>query len=364
MQSHYLITKIIELEIVRSKFKNMVNNENDKKKDKLFSFKSICRLSLFIFIGLSIYLLVSTIILLFLAKPNKEAVVPHVVGKEFIGVYDSLTRKGLRPEIKFLDVYDLDNGIVLNQHPESGSIVPDGSKINLVISRSSNKIMVPNLIGLKLPFAVNKLKNLHGGDRSYSLGIGAISYIPSDKIKESMIIDHSPSADEEVSPERKINILVSAGKIEQEMRMPRLKGQSIDLCYNLLLAKGLTVIEKIVITDKKWRSGTIQSHKPDRGEEIWRGKVVRLKVNYYPIKEHPYTSYERVRYTIPSDEESGLYEVHIEDSKPRRIRYYRRRKPEDKIDFIFNRKGNAKVSISRNKKIIEVIGIDVDEFDL
>ncbi len=341
-----------------------MNQEDIEKKEyKLFSLRSICRLGLIIFVGLSIYLFISTIILLLLTKPNKEVVVPHVIGKEFVGIYNSLTRKGLKPDVKFLDVFDLDNGIILNQHPESGSIVPEGSKLNLVVSRSKIYITVPNLTGLKLPFAINKLKNLHANNRSFALGTGVISYIPSEKIKESVVIDHSPGADEEVAPDRKINLLVSTGKIDQGMRMPKVTGQSIDLCFDLLHAKGLTVIENLVVTDQKWRSGIVQSQKPDRGKEIKKGSIVRLKVYYYSIKEHPYTSYERIRYTIPSDDERGLYEVHIEDSRPKRIRYSRKRKPEDIIDLIFKRRGNAKVSITKNRKVLEVIGIDVDEFN-
>ena len=146
------------------------------------------------------------------------------------------------------------------------------------------------------------------------------------------------------------------------MRMPNVTNQSIDLCFDLLLAKGLSIAEEIVITDKKWRSGIIQSQKPQRGEEIKKGRVAKLKVNYYPLMEHPYTSYERVTYTIPSDEKRGLYEVYIEDSKSKRIRFSKIMKPDWKIDFIFKRKGKARVSITRDKEVLEVIKIDVDEY--
>ncbi len=335
---------------------------NGNSENKLFSVKSILRISTIIIIGLSVYLFISAIVIVFLTKPDKEVVVPNVIGKQFMNVYNSLIRKELKPELKFINTHDLDNGVILNQYPESGVIVNEGSKINILVARGSNNITVPNLIGLKLPFAINKLKNIHIDKRSYTLSVGAISYIPSDKIKDSIIIDHSPGGDEEVTPDRKINLLVSAGKISPGMKMPRVTGQYIDLCFDLLLAKGVYIYEKVEITDKKWKSGVIKAQKPGPGESIFKQQTVKLEVYYYQRKEHPYISYERVTYQIPSDEEKGLYEVIIEDNRARRTRYSRIVKPNRKIDLVFKRKGNAKISITKNKEIIEKYSIDIDNY--
>ncbi len=50
--------------------------------------------------------------------------------------------------------------------------------------RGACYVMSPNLTGIELPFAVNKLKNLHSHNRSVSLATGAITYIPSEKTAE------------------------------------------------------------------------------------------------------------------------------------------------------------------------------------
>ncbi len=286
-----------------------------------------------------------------------------MIGKQFISVYNSIVRKGLKPEIKFLDVIDIENGMIMNQYPESGNIVPEGGKLTLTVSRSKVYVAVPNLMGLKLPFAINKMKNLHANNRSLSLKAGNISYMHSDKVLESVVIDQSPSADEVITPEVKINLLVSAGKKSDEMTMPDVTGQSIDLCFGLLLSKGLNIVEEIVATDQKWKSGIIQSQKPNANEEITKGKTVTLKVNYYPFQEHPYASYERITYTIPSDEKPGLYEAYVEDSGSERVVFSRRMKPNMKIDFVFKRKGDADIIITLNKEEIDSISIDADEYD-
>lgn len=336
-----------------------IHEENKKK--ILISIAG--RFALILFIGISIYLFISTLIIIFLTRSEKEVVVPFVTGRPFLEVYDNLIRKNLIPEIKFHDVYDIDNGIILNQYPKNGTIVPEGEKIKLVVSRSKVYIPVPNLIGINLSFAINKLKNLNANNKFFSLGIGVISYMPSDKIKDNIVIDHIPGAGEEISPDRKINLLVSAGKIDADMKMPDVTGQSIDLCFDLLLARDLVVHEEIVITDIERKCGIVESQIPKAGEDISKGKQVKLKVFYYPMEEHPFTSYEKVTYTISTDEEPGIYEAYIEDSRSKRIRFHKQMTPGKSIDFVFKRTGNARVIIEYNKEIIDVIPINVDEFD-
>ena len=42
-----------------------------------------------------------------------------------------------------------------------------------------------------------------------------------------------------MTPDRRVNMLVSAGRTGVDMLMPDITGQSIDLCFDLLLAKGV-----------------------------------------------------------------------------------------------------------------------------
>ena len=340
-----------------------MNGDMDRIAQRKRIFRFTGRLALILFIGLSLYLFVSSIILLFLTKPDKEVTVPYVVGKRFEDVYNGLIRKGLIPEIKPFDVYDMDDGIILNQYPENGRIVYEGEKIKLVVSKSKVFLPVPDVVGTKLPFAVNKLKNIHYNDRSYSVGTGVISYIPSDKAAESIVIGQNPERDEEISPGQRVNLLVSTGKVGTDMTMPDLQGQSIDLCFELLISKGLSVSEDIVLTDSSVKSGIVVSQDPVAGESVQPGRNVKLKIYYFPQREKPYIGYERVTYTIPSDEKEGLFEAYIDDASSKRIRYSRKMKSGWKMDFVFKRKGEAKVNITNNKQVIETIDIEPDDFN-
>jgi len=320
------------------------------------------RVVLLIFLGFSVFLIISSLMLVVLTKQSGDVAVPAVTGKKFVDVYNSLVRSGIRPKVRFRDVYDMDEGLILSQYPESGRIVDEESILTLVVSRSALRLDVPNLVGVELPIAVNKLKNLHFHGRSVSLGVGVISYIPSERSSENIIIDQSPVAGEKVGPDKKINLLVSSGSAEMDRIMPGVAGQSIDLCYDLLAAKGLTVLQEIVETWNRDLSGKVVSHVPYKGAFIKKGAVARVRVYWYPLKEHPYSAYEKVAFLIPEGQKNGLYEAIIEDNWSKRIRFSRVMSPGQKIEFVFHRRGNAKITITCDKKQVRIMGIDVEEF--
>lgn len=336
-------------------------NKNESSREEKFKyFGQIGRIAVIFFIGFSLFLLISTIILIFLTKPEREVVVPDVEGKQFIEIYNSLIRKNIKPDIRFRDIADIDDGTVLSQYPKKGKVVPANSKIKLVVSRSRYSIEVPNLVGKELPLALNNLKNIHRHEKTLSLGTGVISFIPSDTVSDNIVLDQSPRAGEKIRPERKINLLVSSGKNAPDALMPNVTGQSIELCYDLLRAKGLTVNQEIVPTDDIAASGMIVSQTPARGAAVAKGDACTVRVSWYPIEKHPYAAFEKVEYQIPADEPPGLYEAYIEDGHSKRIRFAKKAGPKDKIIFIFRREGNAVITFRRDKKRIDDTEIDVD----
>ena len=327
---------------------------------KSFYYKTIGRIALIFFLGFTFFLFISTLILIFLTKPEGEVEVPNVIGKRYIEVNNTLVRRELRPQISFQNVYDIENGVILNQQPDPGSIIPTGSRVHLTVSRSNLFVEVPNIVGLELPFALNKLKNQHVNERSVSLPVGVISYIPSEKSAENIVIDQSPKPGEKTTLERKINLLVSAGKVEDKMEMPVVTGQSIDLCFGLIASKGVSISQNIAPVNQKELSGLVASQNPAAGAKISKGDTVTLTVNYYRMEEHPYLSYEKVNYTIPADEKAGIYEAYVEDNTSKRLCFYSNMNTGQAINFVFHRTGNARVSVMSSKRVIKVFKFDVD----
>jgi len=338
------------------------NNEKNSEKVEFSYFKPIRNLALIFLLGIAVYFFVSTITLFSLVKSSGEVRVPNITGKRFVEVSNSLSRKNLRVELKFIDVYDIEDGIILRQYPDSGEIVNENSKLTLTLSRSKLFIDVPALTGVELPIAINKLRNLHYQDKSISIGTGVISYIPSEKTASNIVIDQSPKAGEKISPDVKVNLLVSSGAAGGDNKMPNIIDQSIDLCYDLLLAKGLIVKQEIVKTNDINKSGLVHSQSIAADKIIKEGDSVTVTVNFYQMSEHPYSSYEFIEYVIPSDQKPGLYEAYIEDDLSKRIRFSAPLTPGQKIQFVFQRVGNAKVYINCDKKTIRVVSINANNF--
>lgn len=337
-----------------------MNKNDSSSKEKFRYWGPIGRIAVIFFVGFSLFLVVSTIILIFLTKPESEVVVPDVEGRQFIEVYNSLIRKNIKPDIKFRDIADIDDGTVLSQYPKKGKVVPANSRIKLVVSRSRYILEVPNLIGKELPLALNNLRNIHRHEKTLSLGTGVISFIPSATVADNIVIDQSPQAGEKIRPERKINLLVSAGKSEPDAVMPDVTGQSIELCYDLLRAKGLTIVEEVVPTDAIAASGLVVSQVPEKGATVAKGGTCTLRVGWYPIEKHTYAAYEKVEYKIPNNEAMGLWEAYIEDARSKRIRFAKKAGPMDTILFVFRREGNATITFRRDKKPVDDMEIDVD----
>ena len=336
------------------------NNEKNAEKTEFSYFKSVRNLILIFLLGIAVYFFVSSITLFSLSKSSGEVRVPNIVGKRFVEVSNTLSRENLRAELKFIDVYDIEDGVILRQHPNSGEIVNKDSKLTLTLSRSKFFIDVPKLTESELPIAINKLRNLHYQDKSISIGTGVISYIPSDKAAANIVIDQSPKPGAKISPDVKVNLLVSTGDSGVDKKMPNIIDQSIDLCYDLLLAKELIVKEEIVKTNDINKSGLVSSQSIPAEKIIKEGDSVTVTINYYQLSEHPYSSYELIEYVIPSDQGSGLYEAHIEDDLSTRIRFSAPLGPGQKIQFVFQRVGNAKVYINRDKKTIRVLSINAN----
>ncbi|MBN2077534.1 MAG: PASTA domain-containing protein [Spirochaetes bacterium] len=331
---------------------------NGNQKLKLFG--SISRIAAIIFIGFSLFLLVSTIILIILTKPDREVTVPDVVGKLFIESYNGLVRKGLRPELKFRDIADTDDGLILSQYPKKGKVVPENSAIKLLVSRSRYYIDVPNLIGRELQMAKNSLRSIHRYDRTLSLGTGTISFIPSETVADGIVIDQNPPAGERVRPDRRVNLLVSSGAAPPNAVMPDVTGQSIELCYDLLRAMGLVIRQEIVATADPAASGTVAAQTPAKGSYIAKGQACTLRVFVQPLEKNPFGAYEKVAYLIPASAPKGQYEAQVEDRAGKRIRFEGIAGPGGTVSFVFRRAGNAVITILCNKKPVDTIEIDVD----
>ncbi len=146
-------------------------------------------------------------ILVFLCSACPKVItVPNVVNYPENIAMDELHSAGLYV-ISVLYMYsdDVPENRVISQDPIGGSKVNSNTNITLVISRGSDKVSVPYIIGVQQK---NGIEMLH----QYSLQVGTISRQFSDTYLFGYIISQEPKYGTKVVRGSKVNITLSLGK--------------------------------------------------------------------------------------------------------------------------------------------------------
>ena len=95
-------------------------------------------------------------------------------------------------------------GEVIRQNPESGTKVPEGTKVTIVVSQGKESVTVPDLKNHTEEEARKALE-------SVGLQVGTVSTDYSDTVEEGRVIDQSEIAGKSVYSGTTVNIVVSLG---------------------------------------------------------------------------------------------------------------------------------------------------------
>lgn len=154
---------------------------------------------------------------------NATVTVPNVVGKQVSVARNILEDNHLRVSVSEVANSEVPAGKVISQTPASGESVKENHPVHLVVSKGAGDLTVPDLSGLTVEQAKQRLKDM-------GLVLGKITTQEDSSKPDGVIISQSPSAD---------------GKIN--------KGQLVDVVVNKLSPKKVTVPSLIGMTLKDAR---------------------------------------------------------------------------------------------------------------
>lgn len=154
---------------------------------------------------------------------NATVTVPNVVGKQVSVARNILEDNHLRVSVSEVANSEVPVGKVISQTPASGESVKENHPVHLVVSKGAGDLTVPDLSGLTVDQAKQRLKDM-------GLVLGKITTQEDSSKPDGVIISQSPSAD---------------GKIN--------KGQLVDVVVNKLSPKKVTVPSLIGMTLKDAR---------------------------------------------------------------------------------------------------------------
>ena len=202
------------------------NKENkNKKKRKIWPFI----LLLLVALASGIY---------YVKSSNSNMIqVPTVLNLSEDEAVEILEDKNLKANIsRYAQSNNYEPGKVMEQDPGPKTKVKKNSTINLVISEG-REVKVPDLSGMTLDQAEEKLKEL-------DLELGKTSTDFSESVKKDTIIDQEPRKNEKVQAGSEVDVTVSLGKEEPEIKnvkVPRFVGNYEEDAINIAVENKLTV---------------------------------------------------------------------------------------------------------------------------
>lgn len=208
---------------------NRIKNIDIKVEDSYQTVKSNVPVMLFTcFVALVIMALSATAIFFTVVKGPEKVLVPDVIGKSLEDALLELQVKELYPKInlRYSDTPG-DEGTILDQSPQAGSITKGYSRVSLVVSRGVIVDKVDDYVGQSLDEVQLKIQTLFAGQTKPLIVLAKPEFKP-DTSDAGTILEQDPPAGTSISEPVTVQLVVSRGPNFENTRPPRLIGQSVN----------------------------------------------------------------------------------------------------------------------------------------
>lgn len=280
---------------------------------------------------------------------NTTVDVPNVVGKQVSVAKNMLEDKHLRVSTSEVTNTDIPAGQVISQTPGAGEKVKEQRTIHLVVSKGVGDITVPDLSGLSLEQARQRLKDI-------GLVVGKITQQSMDGKPDNVIIAQTPSGDSKVAKGTTVDVVVNKAKAKK-IKMPDLIGMTLKDARDVLASHNLgvnqivgSIEEKSVVTNQSTKSG----------DEIDEGTAINLTTEFKEEKkkeESKQSSSNRTKgtvdVTVPSGSKKQELRIVVKDDEGSTVIYDDVNKPGDRIVKNVSGVGNVRIEVYLNGALVQ-----------
>lgn len=203
-------------------------------------------------------------------SPNLE--VPDVTGRSLAQAQAVLKEKEIAYAVKE-QRYDAvwPEGFVVSQSPPPKRSLRPNQIIELVVSKGTEKITVPSLVGLPSSQARTLLEK--SGLRAVPRGT-----IYSDSVPKDYVEAQDPPPTTVVEQGGAVSLVISLGPKEPKQTMPDLAGKTFEEAKELLTTQGLVLGEVVKIPSDSLGAGLVLMQAPQPGFQVAVGDTVKLGV--------------------------------------------------------------------------------------
>jgi serine/threonine-protein kinase len=163
-------------------------------------------------------------------------------------------------------------GTVLSQEPPAGTLVKPGRPVAVIISKGSELVRVPYLVGVTVRQA-----NLTLSDQG--LVPGDIDWGYSDSLPAEVVLESQPGAGTLLPKGGRVRLVVNQGGRQDTLSMPNLVGSTLQEASSRLEALGLELGVAIRQYSKDLLPGTVLEQSEPAGSPVRRGEVIDIVVS-------------------------------------------------------------------------------------
>jgi eukaryotic-like serine/threonine-protein kinase len=191
--------------------------------------------------------------------------VPDVSGQTEKKATDALEQQGLIVDPGFGFSDRVPEGRAIGTEPGAGTNIPSGSTVKLKISRGSNKVEVPNVVGLNDQAALTALSDAE---------LAGNIVQRDDDAPAGKVVGQSPGPGKLVKRGSPVTVFVSSGAVA----VPDLLGQARKTAVNTLKKAGFTPSVTEEATSDPAEVGVVIDQFPPGGTRGQRGDLVTITV--------------------------------------------------------------------------------------
>jgi len=223
-------------------------------------------------IFLALFFLAANFTSLFFLR-GESAVVPDIAGKSLQDARSELSKLRIAIELTGTEYSSIvERGQVISQEPAAGSRIKVFRRVKVVISRGSELVTVPKVVGLSLEAAGQTL--LDAG-----LAKGAVSLIHTPRHPAGRIIVQYPPAESLAFRDSPVNFLASQGEVDTKYLMPDLISMSGEAVRRKLAQMGFRVSISGAAYYPGLEPGIIIRQFPPRGYPIQKMTQISIEVS-------------------------------------------------------------------------------------
>lgn len=308
--------------------------------------KKITRVSiLLVIIAAALYFTVNFVMFM-LIRSDADVEVPDLTGLAVQEGYDKLTALNLFL-LKDGDQYNatISVGAIISQVPLPGSKVKAGRKVKVIVSRGSEKVNTPNVTGKLWRDAEIVL-------RQTGLNIGETLRVYSNQVLDTVVLQ-DPVVGMTVEKGSSINLIVSAGLINEGAVMPNLLSRPYEQVDRIIKIMGLKVDKVTTEVNDNINSGTVVNQLPEANAPLTPDTVVSLVISVMSGEELASPTVKMIHYEVAQGLLEKRIRIMVTDEQGEKEVFNKAQAPGTKLNVAVSVKGKARAKIYVNEVLAE-----------